>query len=489
MNQLDYYLRLDYERWKDNPYLFEPGENGYHTLSFGEFIEYVDHFARFLLDKGLANKNIGIYSPNSINWMIADIAIMNYVGLSVGFYKDWTYENVAYAIRKCDIEALLYAKESKEIIDRLRDDFSNITFISLESIFEQCGPKGDYIEYKDSKLFTLTPKDENAPAKVVFTSGTTSFPKAVMLSLKNVFSGWKSLERRAPLNEGDVCYLFLPLNHTYGSIYNFIYSLVFGFKIYLAGSISDMAKEMMAVHPTVFSGVPLVFSKFYEGSKAMGISLSTLLGGKMKYLFCGGAKLDSEIRDAYAKENLYMMNAYALSETASAFCIDYPRETDYESVGTLFEDIEAVVLNPNEEGYGELAAKGDNIFVGYYGDEESTKAAFSEDGYFLTGDIGCIKDRKVYIKGRKDKKIILPSGEGVLASALEEEILSLHDSAKSVKAYLRDGLLTCDIYVDISNGDTLEKLWDELIRERNTQTIKYKHIQKFNICDIKTLLK
>ena len=172
----------------------------------------------------------------------------------------------------------------------------------------------------------------------------------------------------------------------------------------------------------------------------------------MKYLFCGGAKLYPEVRNAYKEAGMYMMNAYALSETSSGFSIDYPGEEDMESVGTVFEDIDVVVLDPDEDGYGELAVKGDNIFIGYFNDEEATKAAFNEDGYFLTGDIGTVRNNKVYLRGRKDSQITLLNGENISVKRIEERVKEIHPCIVSVKPYMRDGQLCADIYVKDSEA-------------------------------------
>ncbi|MCR5460631.1 MAG: AMP-binding protein [Acetatifactor sp.] len=477
-NQLECFLRKAYENWGDREYLFEKKEGKYVSVTFGEFAERVNWLAAYLLDKGFHGKNIGIYGPNSIEWMIADGSIMCYVGCSVGISKDWSYDHVQYGVKKCEISCLIYDERQGENIDKLKAEFPEITFLSVQKDFAECLRQGKEMT---KELFALEAKDEDEPAKVVFTGGTTSFPKAVLLSVRNVFSGYKALGRRAPLTEEDVCYLFLPLNHTYGSIYNFLYSLVYGYQIYLTYSITDMAKEMMEIHPTVFSGVPLIFMRFYDASKAMGIGLGTLFGGRMKYLFCGGAKLDAQVRNAYKAEGMYMMNAYALSETSSGFSIDYPGEEDVESVGTLFEDVDAIVIDPDEEGYGELAIKGENVFKGYYGDEEATKAAFNEDGYFLTGDIGCIKNGKVYLRGRKDTRIALPNGENVSVREIEQRVKGLHEGVTAVKLYLHEGMLAADVFVNpISLADDA-KLWDSLMGKLNASVSRFERIGKYNI--------
>ena len=485
-NVLEGFLREDYEKWGARNYLFEKKEDSFEPVTFAAFIEDVNYFAEYLLMKGFAEKSIGIYGPNSIEWMISDIAIMCYVGCGVGFNKDWSYDNVVYSIKKSEISCLIYDERQGEIMDRIRKEFPDLTYISVQKDFAGCIEEG---RRASEGLFTLEGRPGDVPAKVVFTSGTTSFPKAVLLSINNVFSGWRSLGRRIDAGAEDVCYLFLPLNHTYGSIYNFIYSLVFGYEIYLAGSIKDMAQEMMAVHPTIFSGVPLVFTRFYEASKAMGVPLGTLLGGRMKYLFCGGAKLTPEIRKAYADEGMYMMNAYALSETSSGFSIDYPGEEDMESVGTLFEDVDAKVLDPDEDGYGELAIKGANVFLGYFRDEEATKAAFNEDGYFLTGDIGTIRNNKVYIRGRKDTRITLSNGENISAKRIEERVKEVHESIVSVKVYMRGDLLCTDIYVNDASAPKDAGEWEGLIEELNKIVSRFERIGKYNIISSSQMLK
>ena len=485
-NTLEQYLKDDLEKWGSREYLHEKKENGYETVTFAEFIEKVNYFAAYLNDKGFNDKNIGIYGPNSIPWMISEISIMCYTGLAVGFSKDWSYDNIVYSVKKCELDCLIYDERQEEFVSQLKEEFPDLTYISIQNDFDRCVEEGKKLS---KGLFTLTPRPEDTPAKVVFTSGTTSFPKAVLLSIKNVFSGWRSLARRIDAGADDVCYLFLPLNHTYGSIYNFIYSLVFGFQVYLTYKIPEMAQEMMEIHPTIFCGVPLVYMRFYEASRTMGIPLKTLLGGRMKFLYCGGAKLTAEVRQAYVDQGMYMMNAYALSETSSGFSIDYPGEEDLESVGTLLEDIDAKVIDPDEDGYGELAAKGDYIFCGYMNDEEATKAAFTDDGYFLTGDVGCIRNNKVYLRGRKDTRITLSNGENVSVKMLEERIIKLHESVAAAKVYIRNDELCTDIYIKDKSILADESLWSSLIEKLNESVSKFERRGKYNLYGAENLLK
>ena len=484
MNELEKILRSDYEKWKDNEYLHEMVDGKYQAVTFGEFIEKVNYLATYLINKGYKGKNIGIYSPNSINWMIADVAVMNYIGIAVGLSKDWVGDNLNYAIGKCDIECLLYGKVNEEHVNEVKGNYPDVEFICIEDKFEGMFEEGRAL---CKELFALEPVDEDKPVKIVFTSGSTSFPKAVMLSVRNIFSSYEALSRRVPFNDKDVCYLFLPLNHTYGSIFNFLYSLVFGFNIYLTGDIKNMAQEMMLVKPTVFCAVPLVYTRFLDGAKAMNVPLMALMGGRLKYAFIGGSVLPHSLRQAYIDAGINLMNAYALSETSSGFSIDYPDVTDLDSAGTLLEYLDAKVKDPGPDGYGELAVKGPNVFGGYLNDPEATKRTFDEDGYFLTGDIGTIVNNIVYVRGRKDTMIVLSNGENVSSGRIADKVKSADPRIASVKVFVRDGELTCNIFV--KDKESVGDDWQPVIDKVNADLSKYEKIRKYSVADVGTLIK
>ena len=134
-NQLENFLRDDYSKWGERNYLYEKKDGiNFSPITYGEFIEKVNYLAAYLIDKGFYGKNIGIYGPNSIEWMISDVAIMCYVGCGVGFNKDWSYDNVVYSIKKSELTCLIYDERQSEIMEKIKKEFPDLTYISVQNI-------------------------------------------------------------------------------------------------------------------------------------------------------------------------------------------------------------------------------------------------------------------------------------------------------------------------------------------------------------------
>lgn len=474
MIKIEEVLKNDYKKWKNNDYIFEKENGIYKSITFGEFIEKSVYLAEYLLSKNLKNKRIMLFSENSINWMITDIAVMSYVGESVTISKEWKYDDVNYSISLLNVDCIIYSISKKDIIRKLENKYEDILYICIEE-YDEIFKKGKELNDKKVKMFDFESKSDDECVKIIFTSGTSAMPKAVKLSLKNIFSGVKSLSLRTKFDESDICYLFLPLTHTYGNIYNFIYSLLSGYKIYLSSSIQNISNELLEVNPTIFCSVPLIYVNMYNAAKD---NLKIAFGNRIKYLFCGGANWDKNIRKFYKDIGLNLIEAYALSETASSFAIEYPNRNDFESVGTIFEDIDVKVINKDENGYGEIVVKGDNVFLGYANNEEETKQAFTEDGYFKTGDIGFIDDKKkLYITGRKKKILLGNKGENISINRISNKIKELNKNISSIKIFIKNEKLNCSIYVKMEDSTN----WEKIISDYNNNCPKYERIDEYQI--------
>ena len=472
MIQLEKVIGDNCKKWNHKEHIFEKVNGEYIGITYGDFLEQTRSLASYLLSRGLKKKSILIYGNNSCKYMMADLAVLHYVGISVCVSKEWKEAELKQAIELLDISCVLYGEDKRDVINEVAKDCAMTIYISMDEAFTEAG---------NCTYDVLEQTEDESCCKIIFSSGTTSNPKAVMLSKKNLFAGIDSMYRRCPFNENDVDYLCLPLSHTYAGIYNFLYSMVFGFSIYLCSDNATMAQEILEVNPTLFCGVPLIYKRFYEG---YGSNIAKAFGNRIKYLFCGGALMDEDIRRAYKDSGLNMMEAYALSETASTFAIQYPYDPDVKTVGTIAEDIDVKILNADEDGIGEIVVKGDNVFLGYVGNKELTESVFTEDGYFKTGDLGYLKEDeknggyKLYLVGRIKKILIGENGENIDPEHVEKMICEKEPAINKAQLYMQNGKLCCYVYVKSGHS---EKDWDTFFEEINVSVPSYERVRQYDI--------
>lgn len=445
----DYVKRLEH-LWHNDNYIAEQVEQqlGWHT--FGEFSRDVKKCAHFLSNQDLMNKKIGIYGSNSYNWMVADISIMGYVGTCFPFDAQFGKDELHNLLKKSGVEALLYSSDKKEIIDELKGDFPNINFLSFESSAQQ---------WKD-----LSDNDDFAPvsptkvAKVIFTSGTSAFPKGVMLSQANMFSNWTTLFRRTPMTHADSILLVLPLNHIYAGVAAFLYSLISGMKIYLGTPNPEQCmRDFETYQPTVFIGVPLLAEKMWAIA-ANKENRADAFGGHLKYFYCGGTEIDPVLKQNYIDANLPFIEAYGTTETSSVLALDILDNYKQGSTGVLMESIEAKIKDPDENGVGELLVRGGSLMMGYF---EEKSDAIDENGYYHTGDLARIDEsRHLFILGRIRNVLITSNGKNVYPLEVESLVCAC-ESINRATLYMKDDRLHLKVWYQ-DNLDSTKKFIEDL---------------------------
>ena len=446
----------------NNPFICEKINGKWQSKSYANFIRDTKSFAAFLQNKKLTGKKIAIFANNSYNYLVADAAIMGYVGISMPISKEWTSYSLNNAVKTFEIDAIIYDEQHAEIIKQLPSDIEIIT-IKLEDVTKP----NDYILEENIKT-----ADEIS--KIVFSSGTTGTPKAVMLSQRNMFTNFENLRKRTPMDENDIDYLFLPLSHTYACISNFYYALISGMKLYLCSDTKKIAEELLEVKPTIFCAVPLIFERFYTVCQEKQLDPNVLLGERIRHLFVGGANLSPEICQFFKEHHTGLVNTYGLSETSAIVAVEYHNEDDFESSGTIFENQTVKIDQPNEDGIGEILVKGENIMLGYYRNEEHTHQAFDEDGFFRTGDLGRIVDNKIYIHGHKKRIILLSNGENIYPDDIEP-LFQKYPHITKVKVYEKDKTIFATFYCD--EEIDLEPIVDAV----NEELPKYARIRNYEL--------
>lgn len=437
-------LEEDLKKFNNKEYIFEKRDGKYSAIMFDDFVFKARALATKLIDDGLMNERIMLVGKNSTNLMIADVAITAYTGVCVNTAAGFNADDLKMLIKKLGIKAVLYGNDQTEKIGSLENDVKKINIDELIPELTEVRKN-----YKKVNLDECT--------KIVFTGGTTSKPKGVMLSLKNMYYGWPYLKRRAEFVMSDIMYLFLPLHHTYANLYIFYYSLVSGLSIYLCNDVAKIGEELLEVRPTILGAVPLIYERIAE---AYHNNVGGAFGDRIRFLFAGGAPISRELKQVYKKCGLEILNAYALSETASSFAVSYPGDTEEDDVGTIYEDLDAKIIYPDKDGNGEICCKGDCVFLGYTTDGVD---CFTEDGYFKTGDLGYIKNGKLFVTGRKKKVLIGSNGENIYPDRLLEKIKLMDENVSDVRFSLRDDKLYAEFFL----MDSAKTNLDELVEKYN----------------------
>ena len=453
-------LKEDYQKWKNNPYIFQKEQGEFKGTTFGEFTEDTYRLAEHLLRLGLSDEKIIIYGKNSYALMVADLAVTAFVGISVVVAKHMKGESIRKLADAIDARAILYAPEKEETVRKISEDL-NIRTLCFDEI--PALPESEH-------LLDLPSRDPDVCSKIVFSSGTTGPSKGVQLSLRNIFFGYSELSKRVQYTTADRVYLFLPLNHVYASCYCYYLSLIDGYQIFLASSTTRIAEELLEAQPTFFCAVPLVYQKLLD---QYGSRIGEAFGSRIRFLFCSGAPCPKELREAY--RGLPLLQAFGMSETAASFAIDYPGDQDEDSAGTIFSNIDARIYHPDEHGAGEIIVKGENVFLGYL-DEELTKEVFDENGYFHTGDIGKIRAGKLIVLERKKKTLVGSNGETIDVTALSELLCSLDPNIVRANLSLVQDRLSADLYVKDPNRSA-----EPAVEQYNQTVLRHERIEHINI--------
>jgi long-chain acyl-CoA synthetase len=280
--------------------------------------------------------------------------------------------------------------------------------------------KGDYAQAQTS-LFAATVKSAQL-ATILFTSGTTGRPRGVMLSHGNLATNAIATTEAIATAHDEARVCFLPLSHIFArtcDLYTWIYR---GTRLVLAESRETIVRDCQIAKPTVLNGVPYFYQKLMQtlgasGKAAQSGALNQLLGGEIRMLFCGGAAVSPEVERLFAEQGLPLLCGYGLTEASPVISASNRENVRPGYVGPPLRDV-AVRLAAG----GEIQVRGPNVMLGYWRDEEATRAAIS-DGWLHTGDLGEIDERgRLRITGRSKELIVLSTGKKVCPAAVEQRL-------------------------------------------------------------------
>ena len=362
--------------------------------------------------------------------------------------------------------------------------------------------------------------DNTKMSVLIFTSGTTNTAKGVMLSQKNITSNIASMARMSKMYDNDVLLSFLPLHHTFECTITFLYGWYSGATVAFCDGLKYIAKNLEEYKISVFVAVPLVLETIYkkiqkgirdQGKEKLVNMMSKLanfllifhidirrkvfksvldqLGGNLRIAYFGAASMDKKVIEGYNNFGIDTVQGYGLTETSPLIAAETDKEHCPGSVGMAPFNVQLKLEDVDENGVGEIVAKGPNIMLGYYENPEAT-AAVMKDGWFHTGDLGLMDgDGNVFIKGRSKNMLLGSNGQNIYPEEIEDKLNSLplvNECLVIQEGNKLVGLVHPDFDEAKSiglNRDDIEKIMEQDRQQLNTLVTSYSKVSEIRIQD------
>lgn len=507
----------------------------YTNITYKKMGEQINQLGTALIKIGFKNKRIAIIGKNRYEWALAYYAVVNGVGCVVPLDKGLPQAEIESSIEKSKADMIICEESYLDMINEIaknektnlscivcmddaKEDETHINLSTLLTIGKSELNNNNNREFIDAKI------DNDATNILLFTSGTTSIAKAVELSHRNIASNVTALHEKERIYPTDVNMAFLPFHHTFGST-GLLFFVSIGACTVFCDGLRHVQNNLKEYKVSVFFCVPLIIESMHKKIMAeiekrgmskkvkfgkiitkfllkFGIDIrrkvfKTIidnLGGNIRFVISGAAAIDPQVAIDFNDFGILTVQGYGLTETSPVLTAENEYTLRKGSIGKPLYNVEVKIDNPNENGIGEIIAKGPNVMKGYYENEEATKEVLI-DGWFHTGDLGYMdKDGYIYISGRKKNVIVLKNGKNIYPEELEIVVANLPYVAENMVFGIPkddDLLLAVKIvynkdyfekeFPGMSNENEIkQKIWED-IKEINKELPNYKHIKQLII--------
>ena len=531
-------LQDSVKNYPDNSAFIIKHKNGkdveYEKVTYKRFMDEINFLGTALIDLGLKDTKVAIIGKNRYEWMVAHFAVINGTGISVPLDKGLPAGEIENSLIMSGCETIVFEKDYLDTIKEIKnknttnlkkficmDDIEDESVLTIKTLLN----KGKTLLENGDKRFLKAEIDNEKLSILVFTSGTTSASKGVMLSHKNIVSNIYGLDSFEKIYPTDVNMAFLPFHHTFGST-GLLYLLHHGATNVFCDGIRHIQENLKEYKVTMFICVPLIIEAMYKKIMTQvekqgqtkkvkfGIKLTRFLlkfgidirrkvfkqiidnlGGSLRFIISGASGIDRKVAEAFNDFGFLTVQGYGLTETSPVLFAENENNIKYGSVGLPLINVEAKIENKNEDGIGEIVAKGPNVMLGYYENKEETDKVL-KDGWFYTGDLGYFdKDGFLFITGRKKNVIVLKNGKNIYPEEIEQVISNLSYVAENMvygKEKDDDLLLSAKIvynkeymdekYPGKTEEEIKEIIWKD-IKEINKTMPQYKHVKNIVVTD------
>jgi long-chain acyl-CoA synthetase len=507
---------------KSRPRFLVPNGSDWTAVTWGAFADQIKYVALFLGAVGLRSGDRAcVFAPNRVEWISAALAIQAAGGVMVPIYPSNTAEQAAYVAQHSDAKVIFV--DTPALLARIFESWGSYDQVQrivllddkldASRVLASVQAKGfDVPPYADvertlvtwshaTKIGETRDREEpglfehvmnsvslDQPGLMLYTSGTSGNPKGVPLTHRNVgVNGLDWLKcNRTVVNEGMVDLLWLPMSHIFGFGEACLGNSL-GFTTYLADP-RTVIDKLPEVRPHVFMSVPSVWEKLATMSGGDAKKLADVTGGNLKFCLSGGAGLKREVKELFHASGVLIIEGYGLTETSPTLTLNRPDAFRFDSVGKPLPSIELKLAED-----GEILARGPSVFLGYHKDANATAEAFTEDGWFKTGDVGRFTDDGfLQIVDRKKDILVTAGGKNVPPANIEQRFADDPFLAHVVvygdaKKYLVAGVWLNDDAVRAQIGDVASEAKRAFVQQRidkvNAQLASYESIKAFAIMD------
>jgi long-chain acyl-CoA synthetase len=438
-------------------------------ISYEQLGEQINDVIVMLKDYGIQKGDkVALLSQNLPNWGVAYLAIASMGAIVVPILVDFHLNEIHQILRHSGAKAVFVSNIHYEKIGYSDLDPSpmmflmdNLTPIEPNMSKDKLGEfiqerKSAWKKFRNKALESVGLVDsepaEDEIAAIIYTSGTTGSSKGVMLTHRNlVMDAWLTLHIQN-VDEHDRLISILPLSHTYECTIGFIIPMMTGACVYYLDkppTARILIPAMQKIKPTMILTVPLIIEKIFKLQiypqltknllmrelyklvptrkalhKLAGKKLMKTFGGALHFFGIGGALLSHDVERFLSDASFPYAIGYGLTETSPLIAGSSPAAAKFRSTGTVLPQLEVRIANPDPKTkVGEIQVKGPTIMKGYYKDKQRTDEAFTDDGFFKTGDLGVLnKKNYLYIKGRIKNVIIGPNGDNIYAEEIEAKL-------------------------------------------------------------------
>ncbi|MBS5854236.1 MAG: AMP-dependent synthetase/ligase [Clostridia bacterium] len=516
------------EKYKNNIYILERPEHD-HKAKFEEFT--YERFGNDVINLGtglikhlnLKGERIIIIGENTYYWYVSYFSILCGAGIAVPVDKELPNNEIENVIKRSHASAVIFSKKKKDAIDKIKDNLPMVKYfiemnsdanlqgrdIGIEKVIEE-GKKitdSGNTEYMDIEI------DPEEFKFLIFTSGTTSQAKGVMLCHRNLAENVNAVSKYVKIYESDRFFSVLPLHHTYESSIGALLPFANGSSVTVCGGLRYIVPDMQEAKPTAMLAVPLLVENLYKkinqtieksgkaglvnsmihvtnALKGVGIDIKRKvfkeiydnLGGNMRIIVSAAAPIDKKIGRWVQDIGIEFLQGYGLTETAPIAALTPECDPRVGSVGIPVNCAQIKIHNPNENGEGEIWIKSKTLMLGYYEDEEATKEVVY-DGWFNSGDIGYQdKDGYVYVTGRSKNVIVTQNGKNIYPEEIELLLSKIPEIAECMvygKEVEGEKELIISVKV-IPNKEEIERLHGKDLKEEEIHKIIWNKIKEVN---------